>query len=78
MYNMYFKIEDVHVVTFYKTTQLYIPESRHDKTNKVTVRPAKIQISLGVFAVRTHILLVLSCRGSHRLGSHLIHYQVSI
>ena len=76
-------------------------EPRHDKTNKMSVRPAKTQISLGgsesslcaqwvakdqsflhadsedseqtgrmlwlicVFAGRTLILLVLSCRGSH-------------
>ena len=80
-------------------------EPRHDKTNKMSVRPAKTQISLGirpvwsesslsawrklgslathwahsedsdqtgrmpsliwVFAGRTAILLVLSCRGSH-------------
>ena len=83
-------------------------EPRHDKTNKVTVRPAKTQISLGihpvwsesslyakwvakdpsflhgdsedsdqtgrmprliwVFAGRTLILLVLSCRGSILMG----------
>ena len=82
-------------------------EPRHDKTNKITVRPAKTQISLGirpvwsesslcaqwvakepsflhadsedsdqtgrmprliwVFAGRTLILLVLSCRGSNVL-----------
>ena len=75
-------------------------EPRHDKTNKVSVRPAKNQISLGihpvfavrmwkalvlsypmstnedsdqagrmirVFAGRTLILLVLSCRGSFHL-----------
>ena len=82
-------------------------EQRHDKTNKVSVRPARTQINLGirlvwsesslpawrklgslathwvhsedsdqtgqmprliwVFAVRTHILLVLSCRGSNCL-----------
>ena len=81
-------------------------EPRHDKTNKISVRPAKTQISLGirpvwsesslsawrnlgslathwahsevsdqigqmprliwVFAERTLILLVLSCRGSYR------------
>ena len=80
-------------------------ESRHDKTNKMTVRPAKTQISMGirlvwsesslcaqwvakdprflhadsedsdqtgqmprliwVFAGRTLILLILSCRGSN-------------
>ena len=70
-------------------------EPRHDKTNKMRVRPAKIQISLGIRPVwsesllctewvaedpsflhadsedsdqigqmRTHTLLVLSCRGS--------------
>ena len=37
--------------------------SRHDKTNKMTVRPAKTQISLGIV-----ILLVLSCRGSNVAG----------
>ena len=42
-------------------------EQRHDKTNKVAVRPAKTQISLGirpvwsVFAVRMEKPLVLSC-----------------
>ena len=31
----------------------FIIEPQHDKTNKVTVRPAKTQISLGIrFAVR--------------------------
>ena len=38
-------------------------EPRHDKTNKVTVRPAKTQI--WVFAGRTVTLLVLSCRSSY-------------
>ena len=88
-----------------KLTNIWHPiEPRHDKTNKVTMRPAKTQISLGirpvwsesslcaqwvakdpsflhadsedsdqtglmprliwVIAGRTHILLVLSCRGS--------------
>ena len=51
----------------------FIPEPRHDKTNKVTVRTAKTLIRQGecrmpslirVFAVRTVTLLVLSCRGS--------------
>ena len=52
-------------------------EPRHDKTNKVSVRPAKTQISLGICTRfldadsedsdqtgRTLILLVLSCGGS--------------
>ena len=87
-------------------------EPRHDKTNNVTVRPAKTQISLGirpvwsesslcaqwlakdlsflhadnedsdqtgrmprmiwVFAGRTLILLVLSCRGSYILNLPLL------
>ena len=86
-------------------------EPRHDKTNKMTVRPAKTQISLGirpvwsksslcaqwvpkdpsflslesedsdqtgwmprliwVFAERTFILLVLSCRGSYVLLNYI-------
>ena len=37
-------------------------EPRHDKTNKMSVCPAKTLIL--VFAGRTLILLVLSCRGS--------------
>ena len=46
----------------YLTNQV---EPRHHKTNKVSVRPAKTQISLiWVFAGRTLILLVLSCGGS--------------
>ena len=92
--------------------QIYEP--RHDKTNKVTVRPAKTQISLGirpvwsesslcaqlvaknpsflqadsedsdqtgrmprlirVFAGRTLILLVLSCRGSYGKEMRLLTY----
>ena len=41
-------------------------EPRHDKTNKMAVRPTKTQISLiWVFAGRTLVLLVLSCRGSY-------------
>ena len=46
---------------------LKLYEPRHDKTNKVTERPAKTHITLGisVIAVRTAILLVLSCRGSY-------------
>ena len=67
-------------VEFYKELWLLcigqIIEPRHDKTNNVTVRPAKMQISLGirpgwmprliwVFAGRTPILLFLSCRGSY-------------
>ena len=32
-------------------------EPRHDKTNKVTVRPAKTQISLGIRPVRSESLL---------------------
>ena len=47
--------------------KLFTDEPRHDKTNKVTVRPAKNQISLGippslirVFAVRTRKAWVLS------------------
>ena len=80
-------------------------EPRHDKTNKMTVRPAKTQISLGihpvwsefslstclatsathwehmpsliwVFAGRTAILLVLSCRGSCRLTQEDLRYLV--
>ena len=91
----------------YKFLPASIFEPRHDKTNKVTVRPVKTQISLGirpvwsesslctqwvakdpsflhadskdsdqtgrmprliwVFAGRTLILLVLSCRGSFDL-----------
>ena len=35
-------------------------EPRHDKTNKVSVRPAKTQISLRVFAVRMKKAWVLS------------------
>ena len=42
--------------------QLFTYEPRHNKTNTVTVRPAKTQISLGI---RPLILLVLSCRGSY-------------
>ena len=48
----------------------FMNEPRHDKTNRVTARPAKTQISLGIprliwiFAGRTVTLLVLSCRGS--------------
>ena len=34
-----------------KTTQIYEP--RHDKTNKMSVRPAKTQISLGIRPVRS-------------------------
>ena len=42
-----------------KNNKVIINEPRHDKTNKVTVRPAKTRISLGirpilsVFAVRS-------------------------
>ena len=36
---------------FYWYESLLI-EPQHDKTNKVTVHPAKTQISLGIFAVR--------------------------
>ena len=91
---------------------MYIYEPRHDKTNKMSVRPAKIQISLGicpvwsesslctqcvakdpmllyadsedsdhppsliwVFAGRTAILLVLSCRGSYTLGPKYPRYM---
>ena len=32
-------------------------EPRHDKTNKMTVRPAKTQISLGIRPVRSESLL---------------------
>ena len=42
-------------------------EPRHDKTNKMSVRPAKTKFSLGEDSDqtgRTVILLVLSCRGS--------------
>ena len=86
-----------------KLERMSLNEPRHDKTNKVTVRPAKAQVSLGtqsdqsslcawwvakdpnfphadsedsdqtgrmprliwVFAGRTLILFVLSCRGSN-------------
>ena len=94
--------EAIQFQAWWYETQLFEP--RHDKTNKVSVRPAKTQISLGicpvwsesllsawrnlgplathwahsedsdqtgwiprliwVFAGRTLILLVLSCRGS--------------
>ena len=37
-------------------------EPQHDKTNRMSVHPAKTQISLGI---RTLNLLVLSCRGSN-------------
>ena len=33
---------------FYSYAKEIIFEPRHDKTNKVTVRPAKTQISLGI------------------------------
>ena len=35
-------------------------ERRHDKTNKVTERPAKTQISLGIRPVRSESSLALS------------------
>ena len=45
---------------------LSINEPRHEKTNKISVRPAKTLPSLiRVFAGRTLSLLVLSCRGSN-------------
>ena len=70
-------------------SNVYKNEPRHDKTNKVSVRPAKTQIILGirpvlsesavrmprliwVFAGRTIILLVLSCRGSNEVQQQLL------
>ena len=52
--NMYYKVKhqsDVFKVYFakrYLHRFLCAFEPRHDKTNKVTVRPAKTQISLGI------------------------------
>ena len=100
----------------YKTQQ-DINEPRHDKTKNTSVRPAKIQISLGirpvwsesslctqwvaedprflhadiedsdqtgrmprliwVFAGRTLILLVLSCRGSNATVIELLEFNYS-
>ena len=61
----------------------YLTEPRHDKTNKVTVRPAKAQISLGirpvwsVFAVRMKTPWVLSypLSAQRRLWSDWAHSQ---
>ena len=55
--------------SYHRFHRLNILEPQHDKTNKVALRPARSQISLGfrpdwVFAGRALILLVLSCRGS--------------
>ena len=51
-----------------------IAEPRHDKTNKMAVRPAKAQISISpgwsVFARCTLILLILSCRGSAKASDN--------
>ena len=40
-----------HFVTFFLAGMLNRNEPRHDKTNKVTVRPAKTQISLDIHPV---------------------------
>ena len=40
--------------------QLHLYEPRHDKTDKMSVRPAKTQISLGIFAVRMKKVWVIS------------------
>ena len=40
---------------------LQIYEQRHDKTNKVTVRPAKTQISLGIRPVWSVFAVHLMC-----------------
>ena len=101
----FFNVPLLSQFTFYTMANEKNDESRHDKTNKLTVRPAKTQISLSirpvwsesslsasrklgsvatywahsedsdqtgrmprriwVFAGRTAILLVLSCRGSN-------------
>ena len=98
------KIDSTVILFIFYLYDLYTCEPRHDKTNKMAVRPVKTQISLGirpvwseaslcaqwvvkdascrhanskdsdqtgwmprliwVFAGRTAILLVLSCRGS--------------
>ena len=34
--------------TILKDIKLHLNEPRHDKTNKMSVRPAKTQISLGI------------------------------
>ena len=53
-------------------------EPRHDKTNKMSVRPAKTQIRLGiprliwVFTCHTLILLVLSCHGLFLNLEHIV------
>ena len=56
-----------HITIYWAKMLFYSFEPRHDKTNKMTVRPAKTQISLGirwVSAGRTVTLLVLSIRDS--------------
>ena len=71
-----YKSITVTCIIFYSNTRINVTctyEPRHDKTNKMAVRQAKTQLSLGirmprlswVFAGRRLILLVLSCRGSY-------------
>ena len=102
--------------SYQQNNMLEYYESPHGKTNKVTVRPAKTQISLGirpvwsesslsarrktgslaidrahsedsvqtgrmprlilVFAGRTLILLVLSCRGFYNLLRYKTYYEI--
>ena len=44
-------------------------EPRHDKTNKMAVRPAKTQISLGILQVRSESSLS-ACRKLGSLATH--------
>ena len=43
-------------LSFFLGGEKVTSEPRHDKTNKVTVRPAKTQISLGIHWAHTHFV----------------------
>ena len=52
-------------------------EPRHDKTNKVTVRPAKTQISLGILPVWSEESSLSSWRKLGSLTTHKVHSEGS-
>ena len=45
------QVHGIHIYSHLRSESSLINEPRHDKTNKMSVRPAKTQISLGIHPV---------------------------
>ena len=63
-----------------EVSELYHYEPRHDKTNKVTVRPAKTQISLGIKRTADTLIRLGGCPGwsESSLGAQFCHVAAHI